>query len=244
MYQKKDETNQTEDASETFTLAKNISINNVGNNISKLENLIMFSKKKDLLNLLKNCCFNGISKIPTSKPYPCSCKYCLYVSKLPKDQWAVNNLFISDSSNLTNCNSNVKPASSSMYVSDCLVCGNNDCYCVDNSNSEKKPKIVETSKNAWIEDLVSLIKKNNMLKDLENNTNDSKSLKPIKNHEIVTEQIKSHLPLCEICKKSKNPNSMSICKCNYTHHAKRKRFSDIPTINNGYGHTNSKNRSL
>lgn len=193
----------------------------------------MYSKKEKLFHLLKNCCLDGISKIPTSKPYPCSCKYCLYVSYLPKDQWAVNNLFTSDSSNLTYCNSKDKPTSSNMYVSeitvsDCLVCANNDCCCVNNLNPEKKSKIVETSKNAWIEDLVSLIKNNEMLKDLQSNSNDSKS---------VTELLKP--PLCEICKKSKDPNSLSVCDCNYIHCDEKKSLSDIPTLVNGYFNTNN-----
>lgn len=239
-----------EDISKTSTLAEHISNSNVGNNVSKIDNLIMFSKKKQLLNLLKNCCLNGTSKIPTSKPYPCNCNHCLYVSNLPKDQWAVYNLYTPiNSSNLTYCNSNDKPISNNMYVSeisasDCLICAKHDCCCANNSNTEIKPKIFESSKNAWMNDLVSLIKNNDILKDLNSNTNDSTSLKRIKNDESGTELIKSHLSLCNICKKSKNPNSISVCKCNYTHHSKRKRFSDIPTIVNGHCHQNNKNKSF
>lgn len=177
-----------------------------------------------MFNLLKNSCLNGLSKIPISKPCPCTCKYCLRVSNLSKDQLGINNIFTSTNDfNSTICFPNYKPIPDNIYdsemsVSDCSVCIDNDFCCSHNLTLKQKTKIDETSKTAWVNDLVSLVKKNEMSTNCESSKNDPTPLKHIKNDESVTEQIKFHLPLCDICKKSKSPNSTSICKCNYTYH--------------------------
>lgn len=202
-----------------------------------------------------------MSEIPTTKPHPCDCKYCVYASNLPRDKFAVNNLFTSDKySDLTNDNTNYNRVPTDMYeaysdisISDSSVCAKNDCSCVSNSNSKhslgKNPRIVETSKNIWVNELISLIRKNELIKESEVGINNSKSLSCIEKvrNKIcnVTKLIKT--PFCNICKRSKSQNSYSVCKCS-RHNFKNQKLGDIPrdipTIVNRYGHKYYKNERL
>jgi hypothetical protein len=142
--------------------------------------------REQIFNLLKVQCLKGISEIPTVKPTPCICQYCKHVDNLTLEKSALYNKSMKFMNNI-NLNTD-------MYSSDVAA---------DSS---------ETSKDVWINDLCSLIRKNDELHNVSvPGTNISSTLTSIKDiFNKVAEKIKPHLPFCKKCKKSKHINS-SIC---------------------------------
>lgn len=64
---------------------KKASEDNTQKDVIKTDNLVI-DKKVHKLKFLKNLCVSGISEIPTSKPPPCICEYCVYTDNLPVEQ--------------------------------------------------------------------------------------------------------------------------------------------------------------
>lgn len=143
--------------------------------------------REQIFNLLKIQCLKGISEIPTVKPPPCICEYCKHVDNLTIEKSALYNKCTKFINN--------KNLHTDMYSSDVAA---SDCS--------------ETSKDVWINDLCSLIRKNDELHNVSvPNTGISNTLTSIKDVlNKVAEKIKPHLPFCNKCKKSKHIDS-SIC---------------------------------
>lgn len=215
---------------------------NVQNYISETKNSVTLPEKVNLFDFLNTLYLNGIKDIPTTKPPPCICKYCIYVDNLPLEQSVVQNQFTSNNQfGLQDKILHSEMYSSNLIVSDCSICASkgiyttNDCSCVYKSNSdcEQMPSNVGTSKDVWTNDLINLMRKNEKTykTNYNNNCSKKKSVKSyiMKKVHKAAEHIKSRLPLCVICDRSKFSNK-SVCE-----------YCDIPnhTIVNGYYRHNS-----
>lgn len=71
---------------------KKASEDNTQKDVIKTDNLVI-DKKVHKLQFLKNLCVSGISEIPSSKPPPCICEYCVYTDNLPVEQSVAINSF-------------------------------------------------------------------------------------------------------------------------------------------------------
>lgn len=184
--------------------------------ISKTENIF----RVQMLEFLNKNCLDGISGIPLTKPHPCICNSCMVVNSLPIKQSAVYNLFFTSSDNLSYPNLYCDINSSNVQVADCSISATNDCN-VNKSNTLSKFKktiITDSPKTIWINELTSLIRKNENTSKryIIIDTNTTKKLNPMQNvlnkvHK-ATQHIKSHFSFCNKCKESKNGQSYS-CKC-------------------------------
>lgn len=228
--------------------------NNVQNCTSKTKNNVKLPEKVNLLDFLNKLYLNGIKNIPTTKPTPCICKYCIYVDNLPLEQSVVQNQFKSnDQFGLHYKGFHSKMYSSNFIVSNCFVCASNgiyttnDCSCVCKSNSdyyrEQMPSNVGISKYIWTNDLTDLMRKNEeKYKTNYNNYKCSKSYKHVKNYIMnkvhkAAEHIKSRLPLCVICNRSKFSNK-PICEyCDIPNHTT---LSGYYRCNSDYNYINNK----
>jgi len=178
------------------------------------------SFKVQMLEFLNKNCLDGISGIPLTKPYPCICNSCKFVNSLPLKQSAVYNLFFTSSDNLSDPNLYCDINSSNVQVADCTNSTTNG-FNVNKSNTLSKFKKtinIDCPKKIWINELTSLIRKNENAskRHIVIDTNTSKKLNPMQNilntvHK-ATQHIKSHFSFCNKCKKSKNGQSYS-CKC-------------------------------
>jgi len=151
----------------------NVSENSAHKNIiSKTEN----SFREKLLEFLNKNCVKGISGIPLTKPTPCKCNCCTTVKSLPLEKSAVYNLLFASSEQLIP--KNVPVADSSIYAT--------NYHSENKSNIPHKFKTqinIDTPKNIWVNELTSLIIKNENTSKiyLATNTNDSNKLNPMQN---------------------------------------------------------------
>jgi len=193
--------------------------------ISRTKNIF----RVQMLEFLNKNCLDGISGIPLSKPYPCICNCCTVVNSLPIKKSAVYNLFFTSSEDLCLTNLNSDMNSPNVQVADYSISATNDCN-VNKSNTLSKFKKIlfntDSPKNIWINELTSLIIKNENASErcIVTDKNASKKLNPMQNvinkvHK-ATQHIKSHFSLCNKCKKSKLSQSYS-CKC-YSNYYKHK----------------------
>jgi len=148
--------------------------------ISRTENTV----RGQLLEFLNISCVNGISGIPLTKPTPCKCNCCTAVNSLPIEQTTVYNLFFSSTNNLSHINLYSDMNSSNLPVADSSIYTTN--YSENKSNIPHKFKTlinIDTPKNIWVNQLTSLIIKNENTSKiyLATNTNDSKKLNPMQN---------------------------------------------------------------
>jgi len=178
--------------------------------ISRTENIF----RVQMLEFLNKNCLDGISGVPLTKPYPCICNCCTVVNSLPIKQSAVYNLFFTSNDNLSHPNLHFDMNSSNVQVTSCSISTTNYCN-VKRSNTLIN---TESPKDIWINELISLIIKNENTSERYTVTdmNASKKLKPMQNvlnkvHK-ATKHIKSHFPFCNKCKKSKYSQSYD-CKC-------------------------------
>lgn len=149
--------------------------------ISKTENIF----REKLLEFLNTNCVNGISGIPLTKPTPCKCNCCTTVKSLPLEKSAVYNLFFASSDNLS-----PKNLHNDMNFSNLPVAGGS--IHATNYHSENKSNIphkfktqinIDTPKNIWVNELTSLVIKNENTSKiyLATNTNRSNNLNPMQN---------------------------------------------------------------
>ncbi|XP_016664020.1 uncharacterized protein LOC100570902 isoform X2 [Acyrthosiphon pisum] len=178
--------------------------------ISKTENIF----RAQMLEFLNKNCLNDISGVPLTKPYPCICNCCTVVNRIPIKQSAVYNLFFASNDNLNHPNLHCDMNSSNMQVTDCSISATN----YRNVNKSNTLINTESPKNIWINELTSLIIKNENTykRNTVTDANASKKLNPMQNvlnkvHK-ATKHIKSHFSLCYKCKKSKYSQSHG-CKC-------------------------------
>lgn len=140
--------------------------------------------------------------MPTTKPPACICKYCSYVDNLPITQSAVNSvLALNNNSFELQHNKNHKILNSDMYPSNievCSICAFNDCYCVNKSYTM-------TRKNVWTNELMDLMRKNEItIKDDKNkNVNTSNSVLCIKKMYEAKKHVKKSSALYKKYKRSK-----------------------------------------
>ncbi|XP_050523289.1 uncharacterized protein LOC126895463 [Daktulosphaira vitifoliae] len=199
------------------------------------------SHNSKLLNYLKSQCdldIRGLN-IPGSKPLSCPCNYCIFVDNLPKnDSIAYNfvskmnnktyNSNISIDSNHYNLHNNNFPIENTSKL-ECNICAcnnisgmRNNCPCANtrpSTNYHNQSDYIKNSNKAWVDDLTLLIKQNRFMYEIrEENTIYDSIESYINISEIMSEvykaaeKIKSHLPLCKICGKSK-PSYLSECDC-------------------------------
>ncbi|XP_026818761.1 uncharacterized protein LOC113557436 [Rhopalosiphum maidis] len=186
--------------------------------ISRTEN----NFRKQIFELLNKNCIVGISKIPLTKPSSCSCKYCTTVTSLSIKQSAAYNLLFALSDNLNHNKSYYNMEFSNVPDTIGSISATNDCY-LNKSNippykCEKSLINTESPKNIWINQLTSLISKNDTSKKYHKTNKVNASVKlnlqnVINNVHKATRQIKSHLSFCNKCKRS-NLNKPGNCKCN------------------------------
>lgn len=178
--------------------------------ISRTENIF----RVRMLEFLYKNCLDGISGAPLTKPYPCTCNCCTVVNNLPIKQSAVYNLFFTSNDNLSDPNLHWDMNSSNVQVTGGSVSATNYC----NVNRLNTLINTESPKNIWINELTSLIIKNENTSEryTVTDTNASKKLNPVQNVlnkvDKATKHIKSHFSFCDKCKKSKYSQSHG-CKC-------------------------------
>lgn len=215
------ESSLSHSASTSKSTKNDIKKNNLQHSIK--ENILRLAKRGQVLNLLKNICLNGMAEIPISKPPACICKHCIYVDNLPIEQSAVSHRSTSYTNfqhnyhNYQSLNSDVY--SSSQIVSDCSVCASkgiyttNDCSCVKLNSNYNWEANTESSRSIWINDLTSLIRKNeDKFKIPEVKNKNSYVKTAINKVKKTAKQIKTHIALCKVCKNSKFSDKVS-CKC-------------------------------
>uniref|UniRef100_A0A2S2NF48 Uncharacterized protein n=1 Tax=Schizaphis graminum TaxID=13262 RepID=A0A2S2NF48_SCHGA len=179
--------------------------------------------RKQMFELLNKNCIIGISKIPLTKPSSCICKYCTTVTSLSIKQSAAYNLLFSLSDNLDHKNSYYDMEFSNVPDAIGSISATNDYY-LEKSNippykCQKSLINTESPKNIWINQLTSLISKNDDTSKKYHKTNKvNASVKlnlqnVIDNVHKATQKIKSHLSFCNKCKRS-NLNKPGSCRCN------------------------------
>ncbi|XP_060834968.1 uncharacterized protein LOC132917967 [Rhopalosiphum padi] len=186
--------------------------------ISRTEN----NFRKQIFELLNKNCIIGISKIPLTKPSSCICKYCTTVTSLSIKQSAAYNLLFPLNDNLNHNNSYCDLEISNVPDDIGSISATNDCYLnklnIPPYKCQKSLINTESPKNIWINQLTSLISKNDTSKKYHKTNKVNASVKlnlqnVINNVHKATQQIKSHLSFCNKCKKS-NLNKPGSCKCN------------------------------
>lgn len=155
------------------------------------KDMLETSRREQILNLLQIHCLNSISEVPTTKPPSCICQYCKHVDNLPVGKSALNNKCTQF---INNKNLNTDMYSSDVAASDCS----------------------EPSKDIWVNELCSLIRKNDELHKVPvSNTSTSKTMTSIQNViKKVTQKIKPLFPICNKCKIPKHSNSFVCYNCN------------------------------
>lgn len=200
------------------------------------ENTFGLAKSNKILDILKNICTDDMDKIPTSKPPACVCVHCISVDNLPIKHSAVNQQLKSNTG-FRDHSLNRDIYSSSRAVSDCSVCASkgiyvtNDCSCVRLNSNSNCVANTESSRNIWINNLTTLIRKNDKQFNVTETKNKSSYVKTaISNIKETAQQIKAHIPFCKFCKKFKNSgNSGCMCtqhlnKDNYGRYTKYDRY--------------------
>jgi len=178
--------------------------------ISRTENIF----RVQMLEFLNKNCLDGISGVPLTKPYPCNCNCCTVVNSLPVKQSAVYNLFFTSNDNLSHPNLHCDMNSSNVQVTDSSIFAKN----YSNVNRSNTLINTESPKDIWINELTSLIIKNENTSEryTVTDTNATKKFNPMQNVinkvQKATKHIKSHFSFCNKCKKSKYSQSYS-CKC-------------------------------
>lgn len=219
----------------------------VHNCILETKNNVTLPGKVNLLDFLNTLYVNGIKDIPITKPPPCVCKYCIYVDNLPLEHSVVQNQFTSNNQfDFQDKRLHSEMYSSNLLVSDCSICASkgiyttNDCSCVYKSNSdyysEQMPSNVGTSKDVWTNDLTNLMRKNEKIyKTNNNNYSKEKSVKSyiMKKVHKAAEHIKSRLPLCVVCNRSKFSNKLVCEYCDIPNHTN---VNGYYRHNSDYGH--------
>lgn len=227
--------------------------------ILNTENVL--AKRDQLLTLLKIHNINGISEknLPTSKPSKCKCPLCIEADSLLLNEFEINNQYVlNDDSSVHYNYQNNKAIHFDIYdsnfkVSDNSVCaseGNcttDNCFCGNNSVSncfpDKNLPITEIPKHIWVDDLRSLIKKNEETFITSKNSSNS-FLAPKRNtrrrrrikNKLVNTTKQMFSALCEFCK-----NSKYSCKCKRQHSIKNiYKLGDMPSL--GYHGSYKSNR--
>lgn len=178
--------------------------------ISRTENIF----RVQMLEFLNKNCLDSISGVPLTKPYPCNCNCCTVVNSLPVKQSAVYNLFFTSNDNLSHPNLHCDMNSSNVQVTDSSISAKN----YSNVNRSNTLINIESPKDIWINELTSLIIKNENKSEryTVTDTNATKKFNPMQNVlnkvQKATKHIKSHFSFCNKCKKSKYSQSYS-CKC-------------------------------
>lgn len=203
------------------------SIYNTTMHLSKNNNTIIVSKnntqqvisitkknfREQMFEILNEKYFNSISEIPLTKPSLCTCKGCKFVTSLSIKQSAVYSLLFTSND----------MKSSSVPGVDSSISPKNDCN-LNQSNTpckyQKTLTFEDSSKNIWINHLTSLINKKDSSSKKYHHTTikiDASKKNSIQNvinkmHKVAR-HIKSNLPFCYKCKRSKL-NKYDSCKCN------------------------------
>lgn len=203
-------------------------------NISTVEN-----KRSQLLELSSKLCLNGVSEILTTKPLRCICSYCTHVDNIPVHQSAVQQQFVSNyNSDLKNTTPKNKILRRDMYFSNITSCP----ICESKGNTNNSSCVCQSpNKMIWIQDLKSLIKKNEMYeapktKNVSNYASTSfASIKGAVNKAVhkATERIISQLQFCNNCKKSTGSRKYD-CKCSKPLY-KNDKYNVIPDKYHNYG---------
>lgn len=171
-------------------------INIVDNDVKKLDpktkTMLMLDKRGCVLNFLKTLYSNDMSKLPETKPPHCICEYCSKVDNLPKNQTlvmklfpSINNLHHIDHNNKEQLNNN-KYSLKKEAVSNTSIC---NCKCINKSNSKNY-----TSKDVWVNQLISMMKQNEKKYSAPKNNDTSKPPNKTIMGKVrdTAERIKSH----------------------------------------------------